>query len=1466
MKTPFFKKRLKQFLCLAVIFLFFINTLGPIPSAQAQEFYLPVPGVMVHLSPPLDPPMLKGIKVHPDNPFRFDFILDQGDGSKELKNEATRLIKYFLASLTVPEKDLWVNLSPYEKDRIIPRSFGLTEMGRDLLAEDYMLKQITASLIYPEDQIGKKFWKRVYEEASRKYGTTNIPVNTFNKVWIVPEKAVVYENAKAGTAYIVESKLKVMLEQDYLSLQKHAYIGGAEGVSSSDLGCQIIREIVIPELTREANEDKNFVKLRQVYNSLILAAWYKKKIKDSILRQVYADKNKISGVGYKNSLGDESDIEAIYQRYLQAFKKGVYNYIKEEEDPITQQMVPRKYFSGGFDLEINVNKAMSVVDVSNKPSLITKLAGSILGGLLILGVTMTNTASVQAKNTPSNPLIVNTNSSTSVNSLINQFFNLDPDISDQARDQLREMGPQILGPLIERSEHGGFEEFEKIHQQRVQIAHEKISERVNLDPDLKALWGQRSTYQTFYDYYLNLVKQKDPLSISLVRIITQEQEKLPRDWNAIEHLIKDAGKEETLKSFEQLLQSPDVPDEYKYYMKDYLKRDRDMNHLLWVLATLGMVSVSTYAGKRVFAWRYYLPVIGTRLQKRFLDRIAVKIQNKEDVYRDILFLERNAKVQTYGAKLMDLLAGINDPSKYVEQGMIDIFKSLRLSKGVFAPETLLKIVKNQKLSLLLRSSALNRLLAEYPDQANEILTHDYLWVWLSPAGVNLLGGIQSKVRRAKYLLGSIATNEDMHDRMVRVAAIEAWDADGKTKENLLSRIVSRELWSSPEYTAAISALMDLNNIEAVYALKSEAKRGSEKAISALGHMSIPQAQAAIAELLAFQTWTLNDHVSISSFNHEFRDPKTRIALLEVWVASKEDKYNVLRTILRTLRENDENIPGILEHIWKMEIDTDEAADLLISYITDKHAAAALAWMKVPRAQELIEQMVLNKQEQAYHRVAALRIWNGSNEKKLEVLTVLVDEVGLGSSLEDEAIGLIRDLNSEGAVLLLKKMVKEQREKPIQALGRMKNPRAQKALGELALAKDGTLSVKLRLKAIKAWKGNSKAKVAVIESFINKHIMISELKEAFGDLANMEELEAVQVLAKMARANNQMGAMALDALNTMRIVYAQMTIGEMAVNDGPDISVERRLKFIEYWREGGDEKRLALLRGIYAKHHEAAVVSEIARLLAFLHTDDSVRMLFEMYEEQHEAVIKTHILEAMDALWANGQRQRIISNEQVWEHFPVLYGFFEAIQKSDYGPAQLLAGLDVGGIPSVTGNIQNWKGGEDNLKVLLELVSLPYRNRWNMKGFGDPQQISGVAREILASGTVNYINSLSHLLSAYDLQSDSNVQFRGFVADSSIDLKIRMTILDNYLEVVALEEVVGLQQQASAEKMALDDQVRNTRELFNQLMEEIKTPGIKISQQRRALEKAKKAMAVLRGAFLHFILQKGSFRAGNCSPE
>jgi hypothetical protein len=385
---------------LILVCFLFTSVIGPLPTARADgstsQFHLPAPGVMVHLSPEFNPPILKGLKVHPDNPFRFDFILDKGDSNQnnnQLREESSKLIKYFLASLTIPEKDLWVNLSPYEKNRIIPDTFGITEMGRDLLAEDYMLKQITASLIYPEDEVGKKFWKRIYEEAQAKYHTTNIPINTFNKVWIVPEKAVVYENAKAGTAYVVTAKLKVMLEEDYLSFSRHSepavVQAGEESVGANrslgvknaprddaqQIGTEVVRQIVIPELTKEINEGKNFAQLRQIYSSLILATWYKKKIKDSVLSQVYADKNKVRGV----NLDDPKEKEIIYQQYLQAFKKGVYNYIKEEPDPITNQPVPRRYFSGGLEL----NPSVAMVTQEFPKSFFTR---PMVKGLLFLSV------------------------------------------------------------------------------------------------------------------------------------------------------------------------------------------------------------------------------------------------------------------------------------------------------------------------------------------------------------------------------------------------------------------------------------------------------------------------------------------------------------------------------------------------------------------------------------------------------------------------------------------------------------------------------------------------------------------------------------------------------------------------------------------------------------------------------------------------------------------------------------------------------------------------------------------------------------------------------------------------------------------------------------------------------------------------------------------------------------------------
>src|SRR5271166_1555881 len=137
-------KMFKKLTSLTLTCCFLLTALGPVPQAHGSTTLttgaesvlgLPAPGTMVNLSPAYQPVIIKGLTVHKDNPFLFDFIVDVGQdkmSGEPLKKEGEKLIKYFLASLAIPDKDRWVNLSPYEKNRMIPEVLGQTDMGRDL--------------------------------------------------------------------------------------------------------------------------------------------------------------------------------------------------------------------------------------------------------------------------------------------------------------------------------------------------------------------------------------------------------------------------------------------------------------------------------------------------------------------------------------------------------------------------------------------------------------------------------------------------------------------------------------------------------------------------------------------------------------------------------------------------------------------------------------------------------------------------------------------------------------------------------------------------------------------------------------------------------------------------------------------------------------------------------------------------------------------------------------------------------------------------------------------------------------------------------------------------------------------------------------------------------------------------------------------------------------------------------------
>ncbi|MDP8213326.1 MAG: hypothetical protein P9X22_08600 [Candidatus Zapsychrus exili] len=349
-------KRFQKVFSFIILLVFSFGTILPSPAFAQNVFAPALPPVMLSLSPAFTPPMIQGLVLHPENPLEFDFLVNEGDSNikgETFKEEADKLIRYFLASLTIPEKDLWVNLAPGEQNRIIPDDLSVTQMGRDLLAQDYLLKKLMSSLIYPESETGKKFWDKIYKRTKAEFGISEIPTDTLNRVWIVPNKVVVYVNE--GAAFVAESSLKVMLEEEYLedviasSAKQSAAISEKDEIASSSStprndATNIIKSIVIPELEKEVNSGTHFAPLRQIYNSLILADWFKKNLQNSLVGQLYADKRKVVGV---DDVDKNTKLD-IYNKYLKTYKQGAYNYIKEEYDPSSQEIIPKKYFSGGF--------------------------------------------------------------------------------------------------------------------------------------------------------------------------------------------------------------------------------------------------------------------------------------------------------------------------------------------------------------------------------------------------------------------------------------------------------------------------------------------------------------------------------------------------------------------------------------------------------------------------------------------------------------------------------------------------------------------------------------------------------------------------------------------------------------------------------------------------------------------------------------------------------------------------------------------------------------------------------------------------------------------------------------------------------------------------------------------------------------------------------------------------------------
>ncbi len=366
----------KKVISLALSVVFSLQTCG---FAQAGQLNLA--GYLGQASAPaLDrfrPAHLRYFSYEPasDN---FQILLDKADekdlSDVQVKDKADELMRYFRIGLSLPNDKFWVNLRPDAPEQIIDPALEQTDMGKIMLEADLQLKKDTSSLTSPQTKEGKEYWDKLYKKAGELFGTENITIPTITRPWIVPGEIIVRQSG--SSAYIYKAALKVMLEEDYLNNQKTEKpknqktdynFPDSRMKELNKYSTQLIRELIIPQLTKEVNRAKRYAGLRQVYYSLILARWFKQSYHNSGasehqgIRDTVNENNTLVKLIDSGSLTNLTSQEpwskdTYYQGYKKSFEQGEYNLSETVRTP-TGQLI-RRYVSGG----ISAGSALKVND------------------------------------------------------------------------------------------------------------------------------------------------------------------------------------------------------------------------------------------------------------------------------------------------------------------------------------------------------------------------------------------------------------------------------------------------------------------------------------------------------------------------------------------------------------------------------------------------------------------------------------------------------------------------------------------------------------------------------------------------------------------------------------------------------------------------------------------------------------------------------------------------------------------------------------------------------------------------------------------------------------------------------------------------------------------------------------------------------------------------------------------------
>lgn len=297
---------------------------------------------------------------------------EKGDKAMNIVNASEQPLEYFFIGLTLSNQKFWVNLNPWEPDRIVDDDVGRTDVGRIMLEADLQMKKDFCKYENPcSSRVGDEYWQLLDKKQEelvtgcmRQYPgeiekDMNVLFPAATRYWIVPDEITAYGNE--NEVYIVNSTLTIKTEPVY---EHSVYEIVNQGTSKVSDGCrrclddalveygryatELEEEMIYPLVAQEVNNNENYSELRQVYSSLALAQWYKSHGQyASTIFSDFIDWGELEGLESQTAW----DATEIWKSYVKSHNEGEYNCQKEEtyrkgRYTITEYII---YSSGGVD-------------------------------------------------------------------------------------------------------------------------------------------------------------------------------------------------------------------------------------------------------------------------------------------------------------------------------------------------------------------------------------------------------------------------------------------------------------------------------------------------------------------------------------------------------------------------------------------------------------------------------------------------------------------------------------------------------------------------------------------------------------------------------------------------------------------------------------------------------------------------------------------------------------------------------------------------------------------------------------------------------------------------------------------------------------------------------------------------------------------------------------------------------------